>query len=281
MLRQKDKVSKEDFAVMQGDLKCLPAASFLEAIGGIQVRDPEARDLVRKLGAWDQVLGPDSMGGAIYGVLFYRLMENTLRDELGDTTDLFYGIGLTPLEPLNRFVEHSRTILLRLLENPRSPWFDNIRTQGRETLQDILEKSLKETASFLKVHLGPDPSQWRWGRLHTVDIKHPLGQVKPLDRIFNLGPYEGGGHFATVWQSAVMPGMHFELNGWTASNRHIYDLKDWDQSLGAIVPGQSGMLGSDHYQDQVDPWLRVEHHPLYYSRSKVETGAKHVLILTP
>ena len=102
-----------------------------------------------------------------------------------------------------------------------------------------------------------------------------------MNWIFNLGPFEVGGHLSTVWQAAVRPGMDFRLSGWTASNRHIYDLKDWDQSLAAIVPGQSGMLGSPHYDDQMEQWLRVDHHPLYYSRSKLESEAKHVLILKP
>jgi penicillin amidase len=129
--------------------------------------------------------------------------------------------------------------------------------------------------------MGPDRSKWRWGKIHKVVIKHPLGKVKPLDRFLNLGPYEGGGHFSTAWQSAVMPGMDFDLKGWTASNRHIYDLSDWDQSLASIVPGQSGMIGSPHYDDQMDNWLKVGYHPLYYSRSKVESEAAHLLTLTP
>jgi penicillin amidase len=112
-------------------------------------------------------------------------------------------------------------------------------------------------------------------------MQHPLGSVKPLDRVFNMGPYEVGGHFSTVWQSAVNPGMDFRIKGWTVSNRHIYDLKDWDKSLGAIVPGQSGMFGSPHYDDQMEMWLKVEHHPLYFSRETVEMEATHLLVLTP
>ncbi|MDY6852438.1 MAG: penicillin acylase family protein, partial [Thermodesulfobacteriota bacterium] len=77
------------------------------------------------------------------------------------------------------------------------------------------------------------------------------------------------------------PGMDFNLNGWTASNRHIYDLKDWDMSLGGIVPGQSGMLGSPHYSDQVKMWFQVGHHPLPYSRAEVEAGTIGTLILKP
>jgi penicillin amidase len=75
--------------------------------------------------------------------------------------------------------------------------------------------------------------------------------------------------------------MDFDLNGWTVSNRHIYDLSDWDQSLASIAPGQSGMIGSPHYDDQMDNWLNVGCHPLYYSRSRVESEAAHLLTLNP
>jgi len=281
VLSERKKVSKADCRALQGDLKSLFAFKFIAALNGIKVKSPEARDLMNRLHAWDCVLSPGSAGGAIYSVLFYRLMENTFRDELGPLADRFFGVGLTPLEPLSRFIEHSRIILLGLMTDRESSWFDNIETPEKETLPDILEKSLNETAVFLKQNLGPDPSTWRWGRLHKVSINHPFGRIKPLDKLFNLGPYEGGGHFSTVWQSAVSPGMDFNLNGWTVSNRHIYDLKDWDRSLGAIVPGQSGMVGSPHYDDQVSLWLKVDHHPLYYSRSKVESKAVGILVLKP
>ena len=114
-----------------------------------------------------------------------------------------------------------------------------------------------------------------------MEIKHTLGAVKPLNLIFNLGPFEVSGHFATVAQSAVKPGMDFSLKGWTVSNRHIYDLADWDRSLACIVPGQSGMIGSPHYADQVQDWLKVDHHPLYFSRKKVESEAEGILLLKP
>ncbi len=280
-LSNKNKTSKAEFRTLQGDLKCLPAAPFIAALEGIGVRSPDAQQLLKRLRAWDQVLGPESVGGAIYSVLFYRLLENTFRDELGPVADRFFGVGLTYLEPLNRFSQLSRVILQRVMEDRNSSWFDDINTPEREDLAHILDKSLNETAEFLRQKLGTDPSGWQWGKLHQVELEHALGSVPPLDKVFNLGPYEVGGHFSTVWQSAVNPGMDFNLKGWTASNRHIYDLEDWDKSLGAIVPGQSGMFGSPHYDDQMEMWLNVEHHPLYYSRAKVESEAKHVLILKP
>jgi penicillin amidase len=266
---------------LQGDLKCLEAERVMAVLESVEVSGPEARGLLERLKSWDRELSPESIEGAMYSVFFYRLLENTFRDEMGELADRFFGVGLIPIAPMNLFAEHSRAILMNLLREPDSAWFDNAQTPQRETLADQLEKSLAETAAFLAKELGPDRAGWRWGRLHRAEINHALGQVKPLDRLFNLGPFEVGGHFATVWQSAVMPGMDFNLNGWSASNRHVYDLQDWDKSLAAVVPGQSGMVGSPHYGDQVEMWLKVGHHPLYYSGSSVESAAEHVLTLTP
>jgi len=281
VLARKAKVSMEDFSALQGDFKCSQAARFMKALEGIEVQSPDATDLLTRLRSWDQVLSPESAGAAIYAVLFYRLMENTFGDELGDLAGRFFGLGLTELRTFSTLVTQSRVILTNLLSEPESPWFDDAKTPEIEDLSAVLQRSLAETAAFLKQAMGSDPSEWRWGRLHQIEFKHPLGRVKPLNKIFNLGPFESGGSFSTVWQSTFMPGMDFGYQGWTASNRHIYDLEDWDRSLGSIVPGQSGMLGSPHYSDQTKLWLNVDHHPLYFSRAKVEKEAKERLILTP
>jgi penicillin amidase len=281
VLEMTEKASGSTFQALQGDLVCLPAGPFFDSIKEFNARSPAAKRLMDLLLSWDRRLTAESVGGAVYMVLFHRLLENTFRDDLGELTDRFFGVGLTPIQPLNRFSGHSRVILLSLMKEPGSPWFDDIRTPARETLGAVLEKSLNEAAAFLEQRLGTDPAQWQWGRLHQIEMAHPLGRVKPLDRIFNIGPFAGDGHFCTVAQSSVMPGMDFSLNGWAVSNRHIFDPADWDRSLGSIVPGQSGMLGSRHYRDQVALWKTVGHHPLYFSREKVEKEAKQVLDLAP
>jgi penicillin amidase len=281
MLEKGGTISLNAMGRLQGDLKCLEAERVISALDGIEVSGPEARELLSRLRSWDCVLGTESTEGAIYSVFFYRLLENTFRDELGDLADRFFGVGLIPTAPMNLFVEHSRAILMNMLREPNNAWFDNVGTPKRETLADQLEKSLAETAAFITKELGPDMAKWRWGCLHKAEIKHPLGRVKPLDRLFNLGPFEVGGHFSTVWQTSIMPGMDFRLEGWTASNRNVYDLQHWDRSLAAIIPGQSGMVGSSHYGDQMEMWLKVGHHPLYYSKASVESAAKEVLTLTP
>ncbi len=281
VLAAKASVSRADFKTLQGDYRSLQAARLIGALAPRQGRSPVARELLSQLRAWDQTLGPESREGAIYEVLFQRLLENTFRDELGPVADYFFGAGLTPLAPLNTFLAHSRDLLIALLANPASSWFDDTATPAKETLAEVLEKSLLETNAFLGKRLGPDPTTWRWGRLHRIVFEHPLGQVPPLDKIFNLGPFETGGDFSTVWQSSVVPGMDFNYKGWTVSNRHIYDLADWDNSLGTIVPGQSGMWGSPHYSDQMAMWLAVGHHPLYFTQARVAAEARGRLTLLP
>ncbi|MDY6851145.1 MAG: penicillin acylase family protein, partial [Thermodesulfobacteriota bacterium] len=214
VLAESHRVSRQDFRYLQGDLVSLTAGRFMTALKGFEGRSPKARGLLKQLRAWDMVMGSDSSGAAVYAVLFQRIMENTFRDEMGPLAGRFFGEGLIALAPLTSMVWQSRVMLLGLMSDPGSAWFDDIKTTRQENLADIVEKSLNETASFLEEKLGPEPSAWSWGRLHQVEFKHPLGQAKPLDKLLNLGPFPGAGGLTTVQQSALKPGMDFNLNGW-------------------------------------------------------------------
>ena len=281
LLKKLAPISVADCATIQADLKCLPAEAFVQTVINTMEEEGYSDQLLTYLKEWDKTMTPKSRGAAIYSVLFQRMLDNTFSDELGDLASLFFGKSLIPLAHLNRFSTHSRVALHRLMEWPDSPWFDNVNTPERETLFHVLLKSLRETKEFLKTTLGQDPEKWRWGRLHSVEFVHPLGRVRLLNKIFNLGPFEGGGNFHTVSQSAISPGLEFKLKAWAVSNRHIYDLADWDRSLGSIVPGQSGHRASPHYSDQMELWLDAKHHPLPYSKKAVKIAAKHILFLSP
>lgn len=72
VLSGKDKVSQDDFKTLQGDYQCLPAGQFIKALSRIEVNSPEAKTLIARLQSWDQDLGSESTGGAIYVVLFQK-----------------------------------------------------------------------------------------------------------------------------------------------------------------------------------------------------------------
>lgn len=45
------------------------------------------------------------------------------------------------------------------------------------------------------------------------------------------------------------------------------------------MPGQSGNIGSSHYDDMIPKWIEGKYHPLYWDRADVEKNAERVLIL--
>ena len=66
-----------------------------------------------------------------------------------------------------------------------------------------------------------------------------------------------------------------------ASFRIVADVGDWDASLGANNPGQSGDPDSPHYRDLFTLWSQDQYFPVAFSRPKVESVAEHVTVLVP
>ncbi|MFP6615804.1 MAG: penicillin acylase family protein, partial [Candidatus Hydrogenedentota bacterium] len=66
-----------------------------------------------------------------------------------------------------------------------------------------------------------------------------------------------------------------------ASLRIVADPSDWDNSVGANNPGQSGDPSSPHYADLFPIWAANEFFPIYFSREKVDSAAESTLTLEP
>ena len=50
----------------------------------------------------------------------------------------------------------------------------------------------------LKNKFGDDENAWVWGKMHMLTFEHVLGEKKPLDRLFNIGPFPIEGSHLTV-----------------------------------------------------------------------------------
>jgi penicillin amidase len=123
--------------------------------------------------------------------------------------------------------------------------------------------------------------QWTWGRIHPAGFNHVLGAQKPLDRVFNRGPYPYGGDTNTVWQAAWVPKLTISSQGGSASWRQIIDVSNWDASRVVHTTGQSGHPASKHYDDMIPLWLNGQYHPMLWSREQVEANAEARLRLEP
>jgi penicillin amidase len=254
----------------------LLVAGFL---GKLEVDDPELRAVVEMMGSWDGVLAAGSAPAAVYQVFIRRMIQLALQDKLGDLMPRYAGKGPTPiLAEGSMFGERSWEWLQETLADPDSHWFD---LGGGETRDDLMRLALRETVDQLKGEFGLDMESWAWGGLHTLTYGHTLAQVKPLQMLFNRGPYPLGGDNTTLWATGSS---RYDLGAeWVVAPpfRFIADLRDLRNCWGLLAPGQSGHVLSPHYDDQIQSWFDGEYHPMPYERDDVEREAKASLRLVP
>ncbi len=241
--------SVQDFQRLQNDTYSYAAREItpyiFAAFADSTQWQPEEKTLLEYLRNWNFFFTRDDIATSIYQMFLVRLLENTYKDEMGDA--LYHDWVILVNVPIR--------VTTRLLKEGNSPWFDDRTTPDRiETRDDIVRKSLREAGEELRRRRGPDPKLWQWGALHTVTLGHPFGLRKPLDRIFNLGPYPVGG------ASTALTSFEYSFNDPFAaavgpSYRQIFDLGN-DRELRAILPsGQSGQVFHPHYDDQTRLWL--------------------------
>lgn len=277
-IESKDELSDDDHRALQLDVTCLPGREFVTCLKGFDDVDPDVRLALKQLRAWDGRLTPESVGGAVYEVARYTLVRNLLEPGLGtELASRAMGLGFHPLlQFAHEFFGHDTVMVLRLLDNSDSWWLQQ--AGGRQAL---LARSLREAVAWLRSELGPDVAMWQWGRIHRATFAHTLGLQKPLDQVFNRGPFPIGGDTDTPCQTAMSPDDPYDNKAWAPSFRQIVDLGDLSRSVSIAPPGQSGHLASPNYDDLIEPWLRGEYPPQLWTREQVEREAVSHLEMFP
>jgi penicillin amidase len=278
VLSSTPKVSADDCARLHLDFTCLPGREFAQAVRGMHSQDPEVQRALELLVQWDGNLTPDSLAGCVYEVTRYTLVREMLAPALGpELTTRLMGQGFHPLLlASHEFYGHDTVAMLRMLGHPDSWWVQQ--AGGREA---VVLRSLRKAVDWLKKNLGDDPAGWQWGRIHRATWPHAMALQKPLDEVFNLGPLPIGGDTDTPCQTAITPDDPYDNKSWAPSFRQIVDMGDLASARIIHAPGQSGQLGSPHYGDLVDPWMRGEYLPMLWTRAQVEASLEGRLTLQP
>ena len=277
-LQRDGTLSPENFRRLHVDFHSIPGLELTAHLAELSPTDPDVQAALERLRAWDGSLAADSVAGALYEVTAYRLAHNLWEPALG--RELLYqllGEGPHPaLYASTEFHGHATVTALRMLDDPDSTWVQE--AGGHDA---VLLRSLEEAVAWLRETLGPGMDGWRWGRIHGAIFAHPLGVQPPLDRVFNRGPYPVGGDNDTVCQVAYLPRDSYDAKAWAPSYRQMVDMGDLSRSVMISPPGQSGQLGSPHYDDQIEPWLKGEYQPMLWTREQVEREAQGNLRLEP
>jgi len=277
MLEEKNKLSVDDFRAMQLDVR---SKLVVKTKGDLlaEIRRPSKPEAAeeearRILESWDGRMTGDSAGALLFDELYAVLLKNLIEDELGpDLYSEYVDSGVLAMD----YIEN-------VLADKNAESVDDVRTPGvRETWTEVVQKSFREAVASLAAKFGRDAGRWRWDRAHRLMIRHPLASVRLLDRVFRLsrGPYAVGGSFHTVCP-LIYPLSRGGDGDFGASQRHIYSLADWNESLAVIPTGESGIPASPFYGDQTRLFVAGKYHSDYVDRDLVENNAGFRLTIRP
>ena len=274
LLGGKEKLSVEAFERMQTDV-LLPETAKAVSLAVLVAKkregeSPAFREAGKILSEWDRSAGADSRGAILYEVFYEKLIENVFRDDLGP--DLF-----------EEFIRSSRlawNAMDRVIERGDSAFFGSPEKGRKDSLEDLVARSLLQAMSFLKDRLGSVPSTWAWGRLHQVTFEHPFGKKRYLQRWFNIGPHPVPGDGRTVLKEEFRHGTDFSvLVG--PSMRQVVPLGFRKMARSVITTGSSGHFFEGHYRDQSPLWLSGKTHPAWTDKDEIEANAESRLTLQP
>jgi len=273
LLNAKEKFSVEDMQQMQQDVYSVLASELtpqiIQVLDGIS-SDSDAESVKKIMAQWDFKVENNSVAACLFEVTVRNMMENIFKDELGP--ELFQKYLETILFPPRA--------IRALISKASSAWFDDINSPQKETKEDIIAISVAQTIQQLKKEFGNDKTTWIWGKKHTLTFEHALGKKKPLDYIFNIGPFPVGGSHLTINKKQFSYQTPYHANV-GASYRMIVDFSNMSVAQHVLPTGESGQIGSPHYKDQVDLYLNGKYHPAWIERTDVDQHAEGTFILKP
>lgn len=234
------------------------------------VTDPNEKAFLEPLTNWDGSYTSDSIAATLFSQLLYELAHTAMADELGDVQfkNLLRTRALDAALPL-------------LVADANSPWWDNVNTPQPESRFETVRIAWHNTYQHLQTLYGNSLLEWAWGKTHTLTHGHPLGMQKPLNLLFNVGPFQvpGGRETPNNLSTSIGPAPWAVSYG--PSTRRVVDFSDPNHAVGINPVGQSGVLFDAHYADQAQRFAQGDYVPQHLSEADVQANTRSTLNLQP
>ena len=265
-----EKVNQKRIMQFQTDTVSVVAQRWLPCILGACENSQDWNLFVSLFSKWDCSINTESCAATAFNVFYFKMMENTLKDELGEE---LWAKELS--QPYLYYIPD--LCLTKILHEPDHALYDDISTPGiTEDRNAIILKSLNQTREVLESLLGGDPGQWQWGRVHQMRFNHPLGSKLPM---FNLKPIPTQGSHHTInsgfWDWDAQHPFRMRSGGVI---RMAVDFSNEEQATIVSPPGQSGHYLSPYYANQAHLWADGRQVPMHYTDAQKLT---RVLTLNP
>ena len=322
-LTAQGKISRDDLQALQGDSRSALGsrltptlvaaldwakgqAALTGAYPGTLSTRPDAAEKIQqlaqmrdRLAAWTSFRTPaavegtpkgqekdDSVATTLFNATLPRVVALSFADEV-------QRIGVRPEDRfLVRTLVWAMTDPTRLSSYDRdlgdTTLWDNLDTETQETRNDILLQAMVSALDFLEGRLGKDPSQWRWGELHTLR----LNSIIPSFNEFDIPPpgdtkYAGG---------FPRPGDNFGVDyagpGLWRDNDFSYRVGPQQRLVVEMTPrgprawnalagGQSEDPTSLHHADEMEYWKTNQAPPLFFELEDVVDHAEQSILFKP
>lgn len=228
--------------------------------------------ILNELQNWDGDHKATAIAPSIYYNMLSQIIFLSMEDELG--TPALKSILSTSI-PRNAY-----HIFIR---NGESPWWDNVHTTDKkESRDDIVLQAARNTISLLQKSCGQKPQQWTWGKIHTLTHTHALAAVKPLDKLFNVGPFvvDGGSEVLNNLMFNLDTTGYFPVLAGPAL-RKVTDFGNIESGETISPSGQSGNVMSPHYKDQAEMFATGKYRKMLMNREEIVAKHKNRLVLKP
>ncbi|HEX4879648.1 MAG TPA: penicillin acylase family protein [Limnobacter sp.] len=93
-----------------------------------------------------------------------------------------------------------------------------------------------------------------WGNVHKIRLRHVLGHVPLLGKLFSSKSMPAAGSRETLMKNAHGLLTGFDETSYGSQSRHLSDLQDVDANYFVLLGGQDGWVGSGLMTDQIALW---------------------------
>ncbi|MCH7989102.1 MAG: penicillin acylase family protein [Planctomycetes bacterium] len=262
MIEGSEQLTRKNFCDMQHDtlslraVRCIPP--LIETLNACD--DERIRSAVRILKDWDCRSEADHPGPSLFNVFFIKWAQ-TVADEHFD-------------EPAAALLaKGAEGVAARMLVDDQIEWFQN-----GDRDQKIIS-AFNDALDVLTERLGPKMSDWQWGKLHQMPLKHVLSSRGDLGTLLDHGGGPMKGDMTTVCNTGCGPDWEAPSGG---GYRMVVELSSSPPALWAVdVQSQSGHPGSPHYSDQFADWAEGTYHQISLDREKASQSTRQKQILNP
>lgn len=173
--------------------------------------------------------------------------------------------------------EHAKTALGGQASTLSQQWsyltgclLEDLQALSPSTLASLVPRCVDE-AQRLAQH-------WQmWGNVHKIRLRHVLGHVPLLGKLFSSRSFPAPGSRETLMKNAHNLIQGFDETSYGSQSRHLSDLSDLDENHFVLLGGQDGWVGSMLMTDQVPLWQTQQSVQMPLRAARIEQLFPHLV----